>query len=89
MKLQSPPTALVSFLGFNPVEATSARSPPGGGQAQQKPSSAPVVEVEYKENLAQGEVTRSPACWKLGQQKQTWQKVQGAQSQIAEDFSLR
>ena len=89
MKLQSPPISLVRFLGFNPAEATSAQSPQGGGQAQQKPNSAPVVEVEYQENPAQGEVTRSPACWKLGQQKQTQQKAQRAQSQIAEDFWLR
>ena len=36
-----------------------------------------------------GEVTRSPACWKPGQQNQTQQKAHVAQSQIPEDLRLR
>ena len=35
------------------------------------------------------ELTRSPACWKPGQQKQTWQKAHVAQSQIPKDLQLR
>ena len=35
-----------------------------------------------------GEVTRSPACWKLGQQKQTQQKAHVAQFQIPKDLQL-
>ena len=35
------------------------------------------------------EVTRSPACWKLAQQKQTRQKASTAQSQNPENFHLR
>ena len=35
------------------------------------------------------QVTRSPACWKPGQQKQMWQKAHVAQSQIPEDLWLR
>ena len=57
MKLQPSPTSLVPIFEFNPAEATSAWSQQGGGQAQQKPNleKAPmVVEVEYKENPAQG-----------------------------------
>ena len=34
------------------------------------------------------EVTICTACWKLGQQKQTWQKIHVAQSQIPEDLWL-
>ena len=35
------------------------------------------------------EMTRIPACWKPGQQKQTLQKAHMAQSQIPEDLQLR
>ena len=34
-------------------------------------------------------MTRNPACWKLGQQKQTQQKDHAAQSQIPEGLRLR
>ena len=39
-------------------------------------------------NLSAVEVTRSPACWKLQQQKQTQQEAHAAQSQILEDLWL-
>ena len=35
------------------------------------------------------ELTKSPACWKPGQQKETWQKAHVAQSQSPEDLQLR
>ena len=60
---------MVPFLGFNLAETDLVQTPQGGGQAGQEPISAkaPAVEAECKENP--GEVTRSPACWKLGHQK--------------------
>jgi len=49
------------------------------------------MEAEHKENPVQGKrqgATRSPAWWKLGQQKQTQQKAHAARFQIP-DLKLR
>ena len=56
---------MVIFLGFNLAETTLAWPSQEGSQAQQEPNSAkaPMVEAECKETP----VTKSPACWKLGQ----------------------
>ena len=55
-KLHNPPTYMVPFLGSNLAEITSAWSPRGRGQAQQKPNSAkaPVVEAEHKKTQHSG-----------------------------------
>ena len=49
------------------------------------------MEAEHEENPVQGKrqgATRSPAWWKLGQQKQTQQKAHAARFQIP-DLKLR
>ena len=92
-KLHTVPTYLVPFLGFNLGKTTSGWPLRGRGQAQPDSeaqlckSSHSVSSMERKRSAM--EVTRSLACWKLGQQKQTQQKAHMAQSQIPEDLRLR
>ena len=54
-KLQTPPTYIVPWLGFNQAETTSAQPPGGRGHARQKPNlmKSPTVEGECKENPVQ------------------------------------
>ena len=88
-ELQTPLTSTALFLGFNLVETTSAQPQRGGGQTQQKPNSAKLLlwKLNVKKPQHSGS-DKKPACWKLGQQKQTRQKAHTAQSQIPEDLRL-
>ena len=79
---------MVPWLGFNLAETTSAWLSQGGSQEQQEHNlvKAPTVEVECKENPAQGKWQEAQCAENKDSEKRTQQKAHTAQSQIPEDL---
>ena len=71
---------------LGPLPLLSPRQKPSTAEAQLSESSHS-RSWRWRKHSA-GEVTRSPARWKLEQQKRTQQKAHAAQTQIPEDLLL-